>query len=258
VDVNASDGTPLSVRVTGDGPPLVLVHGTMASKADWAQVEPLLAARHTVWAYDRRGRGGSGDANDYSFELEVEDVRTVVAAAGPGAHLAGHSFGAYCCLDAAVGLHDLRSLVLYEAPIHVTRRSEAVARAMQHLHQGDDAGAVAIFLPEVAGLSAEEMLGLHSLPDLWQRFVAAAPTCGREMMALVDRAWDATRYQAIEVPTLYISGSDTDSPVYLTHQELLAGIPHAEHAVLRGQRHIGFATDPPSFAETVLSFTSTR
>ena len=101
------------------------------------------------------------------------------------------------------------------------------------------------------------MSGLQSLPDIWERFVAAAPTCGREMMVLADRVWDATRYQSIEVPTLYISGSDTDSPVYLTHQELLAGIHHAEHAVLPGQRHIGFATDPSGFADAVLSFTST-
>lgn len=71
----SADGTTISARVTGDGSPLVLVHGTTGSKDSWAMVEEALARHHTVWAYDRRGRADSGDRpDDYSFEHEVADV----------------------------------------------------------------------------------------------------------------------------------------------------------------------------------------
>ena len=53
VSVRAPDGVPLSVRVTGAGQPLVLVHGTTGSRESWALIEPLLAEHFTVWSYDR-------------------------------------------------------------------------------------------------------------------------------------------------------------------------------------------------------------
>lgn len=113
----SADGTKLSALVTGSGPPLVLVHGSASSKETWAFVQPYLAREHTVWAYDRRGRGQSeGGDEGYGLEAEGEDVRAVLDAAGPGAHLLAHSFGAVCALEAVAGGVDLASLTLYEPP----------------------------------------------------------------------------------------------------------------------------------------------
>ena len=77
--VASADGTPIAVWRSGNGPPLVLVHGTAADHSRWAPVLPALAARFTVLAVDRRGRGASGDARDYALEREAEDVAAVIA-----------------------------------------------------------------------------------------------------------------------------------------------------------------------------------
>ena len=106
--VTSADGTRLAARCSGRGSPMVLVHGALGDLDTFALIEGLLAERHAVWVYSRRGRGGSGDGPDYSFEREVEDVLAVVDAAGGDAHLVGHSFGALCCLVAATRSPSLR------------------------------------------------------------------------------------------------------------------------------------------------------
>ena len=127
--VTSPDGTALDVCFVGTGPTVVLVHGTGATKEAWAAVEPLLAEQFTVWSYDGRGRGASGDVDPYSFEAEVADLVAVVTGAGSGVHLVGHSFGACCAIEAARELPDLATLVLYEAPFFNERQRPAIDEA---------------------------------------------------------------------------------------------------------------------------------
>ena len=54
--VTSADGTMLAVRRTGGGSPLVLVHGALGDLDTFALIEGLLAERHSVWVYSRRGR----------------------------------------------------------------------------------------------------------------------------------------------------------------------------------------------------------
>ena len=92
--ITSADGTTLAARHSGHGSPMVLVHGAIGSLETFALIEGLLAERHSVWVYSRRGRGGSGDGPHYGLDREVEDVLAVLAAAGDHAHLLGHSGGA--------------------------------------------------------------------------------------------------------------------------------------------------------------------
>jgi pimeloyl-ACP methyl ester carboxylesterase len=259
ITITSMDGTALSVRVSGSGPPLVLVHGTATDKESWGFVVPYLEPHHTVWRYDRRGRGGSGDAEHYVPTLEAADVCAVVVAAGEGAHgvhLVGHSYGAYCCLDAAAQPLPLRSLVLYELPAHQARRDEAVQRALARLAEHDVEAALSIFLLEVVGFSADELALVRSLPDVWNPMIDMAATVQREATVLARRRWDAPRYAAIDQPILYLTGALTESPVYLSPAEVYRAFPQARHVALEGQRHIAMATAPQVLAETILDCTS--
>ena len=127
--VASKDGTPIAYWRSGEGPPLVLVHGTTADHSRWAPVLPAFEQHFSACAIDRRGRGGSGDSDEYAIEREFEDVAAVVDSLGEPAFLIGHSYGAVCALEAALLTRNVRKLVLYEPPIDVTGSNHCWRRA---------------------------------------------------------------------------------------------------------------------------------
>ena len=125
-EIVSRDGTTIGVWRSGDGPPLVLVHGAAADHSRWAPVLHALEHGFTVLAIDRRGRGASGDANDYAIEREYEDLAAVLASVGEeAADVLGHSYGGICALECALLTAGISKLVLYEAPIGVSGISAA-------------------------------------------------------------------------------------------------------------------------------------
>ena len=114
--VISSDGTPIAYERSGEGPPLVLVHGMVSSHRTWELVLPELRKHFTAYAMVRRGRGESDDAGaDYSLEREVEDVVALIDSTDGPVSLLGHSHGAILVLEAALRRTDrVRRLVLYE------------------------------------------------------------------------------------------------------------------------------------------------
>src|SRR5215469_11380626 len=98
----SGDGTPIAYTKLGSGPPLILVDGAFCYRENGptSQLAPLLAEHFTVYAYDRRGRGASGDATPYSIEREVEDLRSVVREAGGSAVAVAISSGGALALQA--------------------------------------------------------------------------------------------------------------------------------------------------------------
>src|SRR6266487_2902602 len=99
-NVRSSDGTSIAFDRSGQGPALILVAGATATRAAEAAISAHLAPRFTVFAYDRRGRGDSGDTPPYAVEREVEDLEALVNEAGGAAFVWGQSSGAMLALEA--------------------------------------------------------------------------------------------------------------------------------------------------------------
>ena len=94
IKTTSADGTAIATDRTGSGPALVLVAPALATRAAFAPLAELLAPHFTVYAYDRRGRGDSGDTPPYAADREVQDLLAVIGAAGGSANVFGHSSGA--------------------------------------------------------------------------------------------------------------------------------------------------------------------
>ncbi len=154
-NVTSKDGTPIAYRRSGQGPPLVLVHGTAADHNRWAPVLPAFEERFAVCAVDRRGRGGSGDSDDYAIQQEFEDVAAVADSLGEPPVLLAHSYGALCALEAALLTRNIRKLVLYDPGIEVAGEEiyapEVIERLEELLEAGDRDAVVATTMREVAG-----------------------------------------------------------------------------------------------------------
>src|ERR1700675_2555861 len=117
--VRSKDGTTIAYDRSGDGPPLILVSGAMGTKAHAVELASQLAPTFTVFTYDRRGRGDSGDTEPYAVEREIEDLEAVIGAAGGSAFVYGHSSGAVLALRAAAAGLDIPKLALHEPPFIV-------------------------------------------------------------------------------------------------------------------------------------------
>ena len=98
----SADGTAIAYDRAGDGPPLVVAVGAFNDRGSFVPPDDL-TSRFTVYTYDRRGRGDSGDTEPYSPELEIADLAAVAEVAAPGSEVFayGHSSGGALVLRAA-------------------------------------------------------------------------------------------------------------------------------------------------------------
>ena len=255
--VTSADGTPIAYERTGDGPPLVLVHGTTADHTRWEPVRPDLADRYTVYAMDRRGRGGSGDRPEYALEREADDVVAVVESIDEPVALLGHSYGGICSLEAALRTDGVARLVLYEPPLPVgdpDRDTEPFLAEMESLIEaGEREEALVLFLRDVAGMPPGELDALRSAPN-WPDRVAAVHTVLREERARKAYEFDPARFEALDTPTLLLLGGES-APLFGTAAEALdEALPNSRLVVLPGQAHAVMNTAPDLFVEAVVTF----
>jgi pimeloyl-ACP methyl ester carboxylesterase len=257
-EVVSADGTAIAVWRSGKGPPLVLVHGAIADHSRWLPVLPALEEKCTVLALDRRGRGGSGDADEYAIEREYEDVVAVVEWAGDDVALLGHSHGGVCVLEAATLTDSVGKLILYEPPLGFLQTSpEVVSRLEELLAAGERDALVALFLEEVAGLPPDQVELMRSLPA-WEARIAAAGTIPREERVTREYVFDPERFGALRVPTLFLLGGDSPEPFRAAAEAANGALPDCRLAVLPGQRHAAMDTAPDLFTTEVLGFLDAR
>ncbi len=255
--ITSKDGTRISYRRSGGGPPLVLVHGAAADHGRWRSVLPALEERFTVYAIDRRGRGGSGDVDDYAIGREFEDVAAVVDSIGEPANLLGHSYGALCSLEAALLAGNVRKLVLYEPPISVTGEGlyppGVVERMEAMLDRGDRDGVIVTVMREIAGLPPEALEYMRSLP-VWQARVAAAHTIPRELLASDTYRFDPERFGDLGIPTLLLLGGDSPATFGEAEKAVDGALPDSRIVVMPGQGHAAMDTATDLFTSEVLRF----
>jgi pimeloyl-ACP methyl ester carboxylesterase len=250
------DGTVIAFWSAGSGPPLLLVHGTTADHGRWSRIWPALASDFTVYAMDRRGRGGSGDAADYSLAREGEDVAAVVESIEDTVNLLGHSYGALCALEGAMLTARLRTLILYEPPLPGGDRLvplDVISRMGALIAAGEREQALATFFSEAVGLADEEIDALRAHPA-WPGRVAAAHTIGRESRVELDYRIDIERVRGIRTPTLFLLGSESRAPFHEATRTLRDAIPGSGLHVFEGQQHIAMDTAPDEFVEVVKRF----
>ena len=256
--VISGDGTQIAAWRGGDGPPLVLVHGTAADHSRWAPVLPALEQHFTVLAIDRRGRGESGDADGYAIEREYEDVAAVVESTGEGVSVLGHSFGGICAIESALLTDRVSKLVLYEPPMGFLASSpQVVDRLGALLEEGKRDELVAVFMREVAGLPPDQVELLRSLPA-WEARLAAAHTIPREERASREYAFDPDRFRGLDVPTLFLEGGDSPAPFKAAGEAVQEALADCRIVALAGQRHAAMDTATELFTAEVSSFLKAR
>lgn len=239
------DGTRIAYDKSGKGPAVILVNGALATRSSGSELAGLLAAHLTVYSYDRRGRGDSGDTKPYSVERETEDLAALIEAAGGSAHVYGKSSGACLALQAASSLGDkVRRLAIYEAPYS---EAEGAAKEWREFRSRLDgllaadrrADAVTLFMKFV-GAPDEAIAGMRA-SAAWPGMVAMAPTLAYDNAVLgEDRSVPAGMAAKIRATTLVMDGGASLKTMPFmrpTADKLAMAIPDAQRRTIEGQAH---------------------
>jgi pimeloyl-ACP methyl ester carboxylesterase len=243
--VTAPDGVRIACERSGEGPPLVLVHGAGSARWSFGLLRPLLEPRFTVIAVDRRGRGDSGDGSGgYAIADEFEDVAAVVREAGEGAVLFGHSYGGLVAAGAAALLPALSKLVLYEPPMGgVLADEDWIARYEQRVQAGDRPRAVRDFMRHVGGYGDDE-IDVMQETALWAGRLAVAPTAPRELRAEGALTLTSLELDRLRVPCLMLLGSESPDWARRSTEAYAGALPDVTVRTLEGHGH-GATVDAP-------------
>ena len=243
--VTSRDGTRIAYDKSGKGPAIIVVNGALSTRAQNAELSKLLAPHLTVYSYDRRGRGDSGDNQPYSVKREIEDIEALIDAAGGKAYVYGKSSGAALALQAAASLGDkITKLAIYEPPY-----SEAEGAAKEwkdfrekldaQLAAGQRAEAITLFMKFVG--APDEAVAKMKTSPAWAGMLAMAPTLAYDNAILGDdRSVPVSVATKVTAITLVMDGSASLGPMPFmraTADKIAKNVPGAQHIVVEGQAH---------------------
>jgi len=254
IPLTSADGTRLGVTVCGDGPPLVVVHGSLAGADDWRAVRDELARDLTVYSFDRRGRGTSGDGHDYALERELEDVRAVLDAAGTGAVVFGHSFGGLLALRVAATTA-VAGLVVYEPGLALDgpRFGDLVDRYQELVDAGDLDGALEYGMATFVEFDAAQIEAFRSSPA-WAPLATLTPTWGRELKAIDAVPPGLDGYRGIDGPALMLVGENSPEWLVSVSRQVHQTLPGSRLVTLQGQSHDAHVFAPQLLARKIVGF----
>jgi pimeloyl-ACP methyl ester carboxylesterase len=245
--VVSADGTRIAYTRVGRGPAVILVDGALCHRefGPSGKVAEELKSHFTVYTYDRRGRGRSGDASSYDPAREVEDLAALIEEAGGRAHVCGVSSGAALALEAARRGLPIGRLALYEAPFIVDDGraplpDDYMAAQRRAIADGRPGDAVRRFMRAV-GVPAVVVTMMRFTPA-WPKLKKVAHTLPYDGSFVEEfqrgRPLPAGRWASVTVPTAVIDGGKSPDWMRNANAALAAAVPGSVHRTLPGQTHM--------------------
>jgi pimeloyl-ACP methyl ester carboxylesterase len=242
--VTSKDGTSIAYERMGSGPALILVDGAMCSRAfgPMPNLAALLAKHFTVYLYDRRGRGESGDTAPYAKQREIEDIEALIQTAGGAAFVLGASSGAALALEAAASGLNITKVIAYEPPFMVddsgrNKNANHEARLRELIAAGRRGAAIKYFMRDMVGLPAPFVFIMPLMRGMWRKLEAVAHTLPYDAAIMGDWSVPTRRFAAIATPTLAIDGEKSDRRLRRAVAAVTEAVPKAQRRTLEGQTH---------------------
>jgi pimeloyl-ACP methyl ester carboxylesterase len=260
------DGTTLAYDVTGDGAPVLFIHGAFIADAFRSLLAEPALGQYRLVTYHRRGYAGSSPAaGPVTVRDQAADALRLLRRLGiDRVHVVGHSFGGSIALQLALDAPDVvHSLVLLETALFVGSSAEGYRASLrQSVRQYREAG---------AAVAVEDFLRMRwpgfspaaleaSIPGALAQAVADAATTYGPDMALLEWSFGEPEARRVLQPALVVlgGGSERLSPRFgETYRFLLAHMPHSEGLILPGATHFLHIESPANaraLADAVATF----
>ena len=232
--VTSKDGTRIAFDQSGEGPAIILVVGAFNDRATGAPLARSLEQHFTVFNYDRRGRGESGDTAPYAIEREIEDLDALIAQAGGSARVFGYSSGATLALRAAAHGLAISQLALFDPPPTGSKAGQLAPQLTELIAAGRRGDAVELFQTVAVGIPAAVVAQMRNAPF---RPVLEKMAHTLVYESTILRLLPTGLVASIRVPTLVIDGEQSHELIRQAAQSLADALPEGRYRTLKGQGH---------------------
>lgn len=250
------NGIDLYYEMSGEGQPIVFIHGLGSSCRDWEMQVPFFARYFRVITFDLRGHGRSQKPRGpYSMSLFAKDAAELIRSLGVApVHVVGISLGGMIAFQLVLDHPEM-----IKSAVIVNAGPEVVVHTAQDRWQVFFRFAIVYLLGmrrmgEVLSrrlFPRDEQVEIRKLfVERWAENDTRAYT--ETLRAIVG--WSVTdRIQSIHLPVLVVSADNDYTPVPVK-EAFVAKMPDAALAVIHNSRHATPVDSPVSFNETVMSF----
>ncbi|HEY5806059.1 MAG TPA: alpha/beta hydrolase [Candidatus Saccharimonadales bacterium] len=242
--VVSKDGTKIAYDKLGSGPALIMVYGAFSYRnyPGAIKLAEKLSQHFTVYNYDRRGRGDSGDTAPYAVEREIEDIDALIKVAGGSAYVWGLSSGAALALKAAASGLSISKLAVHEPPFTVNDTdhrppADFHAHLVKLIAEGKRGDAVKYYMVQGMGAPAFVTVIMRLIPGAWKKLSAVAPTLPYDAAILqgylAGKPLSGKEWSGVTMPTTILYG--TESPaLFKNAAEAIADVlPNRPNIVAR-------------------------
>jgi len=254
-------GLDLAFSVTGDGPPLIILHGLFGWKRNWAGIAKALQDDYRVYTLDLRNHGESPHGADMSYPDMADDVaRFIDTQRLFPVRLVGHSMGGKTAMTLALtapGMID-RLTIVDIAPVTYARDYDHYIRALQAVdvknatRRSDIENSLAQEFPDrsVRAFLLQNLVKYPTGEYGWRVNLDAISGHMGDIMGFPATP-DAHGYPG---QTLFLGGRQSDyiAPAHRSTIDRL--FPHAEIDYIEGAGHWVHADQPVAFVKRLQSF----
>lgn len=257
-----SNGFQIEYTEYGSGPAVLFIPGSYSTSAAWRPMQKILPDTFRVISTSLCGYGATSETRtlqNFGMEHELNVINAIAEHVDTPLHIVGHSFGATVALAAALsGKVNILSLSLFEPnPMDILQASGQVGLfnqtkerggAFEAAHFSGDINAPRLIIDFWAGASA-----FDNLPEAAQSYCRAVAFCNvLDWHTVYTLAASLTEYEGMNIPTLLVRGSESNTAMVAMVETLKETIPNNRTAVIEGASHSLIMTHAQECADTLL------
>ena len=257
-------GIPRYYDEEGEGPPVILVHGSLSNARQWRKLSERLRGAYRVFSpdlYACAAGPGASQQGVFSFEQDCAFVAQLVVQASGPVHLLGHSYGGAVAAKTVLMRPDVfASLTLIEPScFHLLEQEDQpewpevlglLERQQQSAQDGDHETSARGFIDYWMGGDAWE-----AMPESRRRMIALeVPKLAEDWRGTLDHNTRLADYAALAMPALVIHARDSRAPSLKLAGMIARALPRASRVEIGSGGHMSPLTNPEPVNEAVVQF----
>jgi len=261
----SKDGTEITARVHGQGPPLLLLPaGPGDSETSWLRIVPFLSEKFTCCMLNTRGRGLSGDHPDHSPDRLVEDVAAFAISIGEPVGILGWGSALWARVAASKTVA-VFAVAVYEpgagemmSKEDGKRMGEVFGGVGKHVADGNLVKAARTFIEGSSVIYSREDLASGAPAEFWEAAAERLPLFLQESKQASGSgqpgATSPETLGEITMPVLLLHGDRSSEWFDNSVQHVARHLPDATVRQITDAAHFGPLTQPGAVAEEMIRF----